>query len=289
MTFSKKLRKTFTKTIVISALFVNSCATSQMTELKKQELVLYSEYYPNHNSKFKGTIIFENGSGTDISEWKDNQTFFNCIKQLGSVFLYDRSGFGKSLPDFSLSPTSPLTAKSVANKLKNLLKQKNIRPPYVFVAHSYGAIYAGYFILQNQSLIKSVLFVDPVPKDFQFSEQRIQKYTQGIEDAKMHDAKYIYKKYSGSDAEVIYQLLGFAESKQSLRNLGNINDDIPIVILTSTGMENDHPLKEDWYISQKQWLNKNAKSRIIQINSDHFIQIRKPKEVCNELEYILNE
>lgn len=32
-------------------------------------VTLYSEYYPNPNAKFKGTIIFENASGTTLDEW----------------------------------------------------------------------------------------------------------------------------------------------------------------------------------------------------------------------------
>ena len=63
-------------------------------------VTLYSEYYPNSNAKFKGTLIFENGAGTLIEEWKQNKKFLNWAKQAGSLFLYDRSGLGKSPPDF---------------------------------------------------------------------------------------------------------------------------------------------------------------------------------------------
>ncbi|GEM_PF-481439 len=246
-------------------------------------LSIYSEYYPNSSAKFKGTIIFENGSGTDINEWKHNKKFFNCVKQMGSVFLYDRNGLGKSPPDFQLSSSNPLTAKLVSGKLSILLKQLNIKPPYLFVAHSYGAIYISYFILKNPDLVKGLLLVDPVPRDFNFSNKQIDKLKISIEEAKINPAKYIYKKYGGRKTEVFYQLLGFDESKQSIRLLGNIKNSIPIIIISSTGMEKDHPLKEDWYASQMQWLNKNQNSKIIQVSSGHFIQFEKPQKVCDAL------
>ncbi len=36
---------------------------------------LYSEYYPNPTAKFKGTIVFINGSGTSRSEWGQKKIF----------------------------------------------------------------------------------------------------------------------------------------------------------------------------------------------------------------------
>ena len=69
----------------------NAFAAGKLTSISPN-LSIYSEYYPNSSAKFKGTIIFENGSGTDINEWKHNKKFFNCVKKIGSVFLYDRNG-----------------------------------------------------------------------------------------------------------------------------------------------------------------------------------------------------
>jgi len=45
----------------------NAFASGKITNLQPG-ISLYSEYYPNQTAQFKGTIIFVNGSGTDISE-----------------------------------------------------------------------------------------------------------------------------------------------------------------------------------------------------------------------------
>ncbi len=48
-------------------------------------------------------------------------------------------------------------------------------------------------------------------------------------------------------------------------------------------MESDKPLQEDWYGSQQQWLNKNSKSKIMTVNSGHFIQLEQPEAVCAQI------
>lgn len=273
---------------IVCLLASHAFANGKLTNLEPG-ISVYSEYYPNPTAEFKGTILFENGSGTDISEWKSNQSFFNCVKQSGSVFLYDRNGLGNSPPDLQLSAGHPITAELISVKLAALLKKLNIKPPYIIVAHSYGALYAGHFVLTNPTLVKGLLLIDPVPRDFNYSTEVVHKYKKGTEEAKIKPASYIYKKYSGSKAEVLYQLLGFKESKRAIEQLGDVDHAIPVVIISSTGMEETHPLKEDWYTSQKQWLNKNPSSKIIRVSSDHFIQLEKPREVCNELQKLLND
>jgi pimeloyl-ACP methyl ester carboxylesterase len=51
-------------------------------------------------------------------------------------------------------------------------------------------------------------------------------------------------------------------------------------------MEKDKPLKEDWYRSQKQWLNANTQSKIITVDSSHFIQLDQPQIVCEQLQLL---
>jgi len=84
-------------------------------------------------------------------------------------------------------------------------------------------------------------------------------------------------------------LLGFSESKQSIKQLGNIKDAIPVLIISSSGMEKEKPLEGDWYSGQKQWLNANPNSKIMKVTSSHFIQIDQPKIVCEQIEELITE
>jgi hypothetical protein len=265
----------------------SSLATGTYTTIAS-EVTLYSEYYPNNKSKFSGSIIFENGSGTDISEWTHNKEFFQCVKKLGSVFLYDRNGLGKSPPDFRLSESNPITGSFINEKFFKLLKARSIKPPYIIVAHSYGGIYAGYFTLKNPSFVKALILVDPVPKDFNFSTRVVNSYESSIKLARIEASHSIYKKYGGQMSEVAYQLIGLQTAKKEVSLLGNINPNIPVVIVSSSLMEKSKPLMEDWLISQKQWLNKNRYSKIITVNSGYFIMLEQPQIVCQQIKMIIN-
>lgn len=258
---------------------------------------LYSEYYPNPSAKFKGTIIFINGSGVSMGEWKGNnefhsQKFFHCAKKLGSLFLYNRSGFHGSPPDYNLSAQNPITAKLISEQLSALLKKRHIIPPYLIVAHSYFAVAAGYFVLKNPGFVKGLLLIDPVPRDFHFSNKSTRRVESGIIAAKKHPATYIYKKYKPNNVESFYLRLGFTKTKSELKALGEINNKIPVVIISSTQMEYDPKaklIKGDWFTSQKQWLNQNPYSKIFQVTSSHIIQQDQPKIVCDEIRYLADK
>ncbi|HEV2524243.1 MAG TPA: alpha/beta hydrolase, partial [Gammaproteobacteria bacterium] len=112
---------------------------------------------PVYATQFKGTILFENGSGVNLKEWTQNKDFTACAKQYGRLFLYDR-----------LTPVKPLTPNNVNAYLMIQLKQRKIKPPYILVAHSYGAMYSMYFARKYPDLVKGILLVDPVPNNFEW-------------------------------------------------------------------------------------------------------------------------
>jgi len=169
-----------------------------------------------------------------------------------------------------------------------LLVKRHIPSPYIIVAHSYGAMYAGYFVLKNPKLVKALLLVDPVPRNFEFSKKLMKRFNKGITEAEKFPATTIYQNYIGSDAEVLYQMIGFSKSKNELKILGEINNTIPVVIISSTKMEyKTKPIVGDWYNNQKQWLNKNPDSKIFQVKSGHFIQIDRPNIVCKQIKNLM--
>ena len=54
-------------------------------------------------------------------------------------------------------------------------------------------------------------------------------------------------------------------------------------------MEKLDPLKSgDWYNSQKNWLNKNLHSKIITVVSGHFIQLDRPRYVCEQIKALVD-
>lgn len=254
---------------------------------KFDNLKIYSEYYPNTQAKFKGSILFENGSGNSLEEWTENSSFFQCAKQYGNLFMYDRSGLGKSSPDLSMSIQKPMTAELINFKLMKLLKLNNIKPPYILVAHSYGGRYAAYFARKYPELVAGVLMVDPVPYDYQWSDAFLKKHQAQMKTMSKLSSKEIYNKFKqekgSTSPELFYQLKGFEQTMRQISSLPPFSNNIPIIIVSSSYMERNAPIKGDWYQLQQQWLNNNPNSKIIKVNSGHFIQENRPEVICEQI------
>ena len=284
--------------IFICLFFISSTGIAQGQYTQIGHTRLYSEYYLNPKAPFKGSIIFQNGSGTDLTEWTQNKTFLDCVRKLGNIFLYDRSGLGKSPADLSMSLKNPMTAKLINTKLTILLKKRHIKLPYILVAHSYGAMYAGYFARKYPRLVKGIILIDPVPPRYQWSSDFLISHNTTVsefERMKKMKARELYKQYSFAitnknnkmSAQLFYQLLGFQKTIKQLQTLPALSNKIPVVIISSTYMEKNAPIKGDWYKQQKKWLNKNARSKIIQVKSGHFIQLQHPNLVCKKIKELI--
>ena len=291
----KGIKSTLQKIIISSSCFFALQASAQVNFTEIDGSLLHSQHYPNPNSRFKGTIIFQNGAGSSIGAWSANHTFFECIKQFGNLFLYDRSGLGKSSPDFSVSASNPITAELVNSKLSQLLEKINIKAPYILVSHSYGGIYAGYFARKYPNSVAGMLMIDPVPSNFQYSEQIQKKFDLALTVIGETPSRKAYEAYgvsrqsknNGITADGFYQQQGFQKTKEQLAELPLMSNTFPIIIISSTEMHDQAPIKGDWHALQKQWLNQHPHSKILSAQGGHFIQKEQPKLVCEQLKLLV--
>ena len=289
------MRQVLKPLIILSSLFHPTQAATQAAFTEINGTVLYSEYHPNPKSKFKGTIVFQNGAGASLKTWTDNKTFFKCAKENGSMLIYDRSGLGQSPPDPSISPQKPITAQNVNSKLIQLLKRNHIRPPYILVSHSYGALYAGYFARNHPGLIAGMLMIDPVPSDYQYSNQILEKFkfTQAkLKSISSSEAYHSYNLINSKErnmmtADSYYQQLGFNKTVEQVAQSPRMSSTFPVIIISSSDMKKNAPIKGDWYALQQQWLNQNPNSVISPVQSGHFIQLERPEIICEQLKKLV--
>lgn len=98
-------------------------------------------------------IIFENGMGVDLENWKK---ITDEVSQFAPVFAYDRAGIGKSDKGSEMP-----TVQTVSANLHGILNLLKIAPPYVLVGHSLGGVfiraYAGFY--PNE--VAGLVFIDP--------------------------------------------------------------------------------------------------------------------------------
>ena len=280
------------KRILLCAACLPFLAVAAGTLTQIDNVSLYSEYYLNHTSNFKGTIVFQNGAGTSLNEWTQNSTFFTCVTRYGSAFFYDRSGLGRSPPDLKMTPDKAMTAELINTKFKRLLEKQQIKAPYILVAHSYGAMHAGYFAGKYPKQVKAILMIDPVPPDYAWTDEFLNQYASDIDTMQSMSSQQAYASFPSTNtrhmtAQAFYQIMGFEATKRQISALLPLHHDIPIIIISASKIAKTAPIKGNWYQLQRQWLNANPQSRIVQVDGGHFIQMEHPQFVCQHIGNLL--
>jgi pimeloyl-ACP methyl ester carboxylesterase len=95
-------------------------------------------------------VIFFTGGGVPVAAHVRLQAM---ISDFARVYFYDRSGYDRS----ESSPIPHPTAADAAAELRALLRAVKVDPPYVLVAHSYGALVAREFLDLHSSSRASVV------------------------------------------------------------------------------------------------------------------------------------
>lgn len=120
------------------------------------------------------TVLFEAGSGEAGWDWM--VVHANVAKKTRAC-LYDRAGLGFSDP----SPW-PGTSGQAADDLHALLVAAKLPPPFVLVAHSYGAMNARLFTHRHPGWVSGLVLVDGHHED---ELPRINRLTEGKYSAMM--------------------------------------------------------------------------------------------------------
>jgi pimeloyl-ACP methyl ester carboxylesterase len=114
------------------------------------------------------TVVFEAGAGLAGWDWLRVQP---QIAKRTRACVYDRAGIGFSEPS-----GRPGTAANAADDLQALLTAARLNPPYVLVAHSYGAMAARLFVRQHPDQVSGLVLVDAHHED---EAPRLDRITEG--------------------------------------------------------------------------------------------------------------
>ena len=103
------------------------------------------------------TVVFENGFGVGMRFW---DKVFLEISKTNSVFAYDRQD-NRVLKD-------KIMPSDMVEHLRAILKDRDIKPPYILVGHSLGGLNVQYFAKKYPQEVVGVVLVDTShPKDFE--------------------------------------------------------------------------------------------------------------------------
>jgi pimeloyl-ACP methyl ester carboxylesterase len=103
------------------------------------------------------TVILESGLTSDTSDWDD---MIDDIAQTTRVCAYDRADNGRS------DPEGPHTGDQSVADLEALLDAREIDPPYVLVAWSFGGPIARLYAARHPEDVVGMVLVDTDPADY---------------------------------------------------------------------------------------------------------------------------
>jgi pimeloyl-ACP methyl ester carboxylesterase len=226
------------------------------------------------------TVIFESGFGSDLSHWRNVAA---QISTKAKVVVYSRAGAGKSEPI-----DNARTLLESTNELQQLIAKANLKPPFIFVGHSYGAHIIRTHAAQHPSEVAGLVFVEP-------ANEKFFKRLKQLDKEKTESFLKVYEKMVPKKLQAESKILMAIDEKGVLPDFGPLPN-VPAAILTS--MVQEHPQfiihspegKKIWRDLHTELFNQftNA-SHIVTINSGHDIALQEPELVIEAINNVINK
>ncbi len=105
-------------------------------------------------------VVLETGLGADSADWAGVEAE---VARFAAVFRYDRLGRGGSDPS-----GAPRDALIMVDDLEALLEATGVRPPYIFVGHSFGGLLGQIFAQRRRADMAGLVLVESMhPAQFE--------------------------------------------------------------------------------------------------------------------------
>lgn len=241
----------------------------------------------------KPTIIFESGFRNDSNVWTTSymgkEAVFPNVITFARACAYDRPGtIGWEADKLSLSGNNvymPRKVQDMVSDLHLLLKNSNVKPPYIMVGHSLGGLLVRLYASTYPNEVVGLVLVDALSEylrqDLEYNKwEAYRKYVEQITEPLKND-KYLEK-------------VNFDDASSTMAYAQKINPlpSIPLTVISrgksaaippGTGITTE-TLEKAWSESQTQLTKLSNKSnQIIATQSEHYIQFFQPELVINAI------
>ena len=242
----------------------------EVTKLGKMQdiggIKLYYEFFERQNENM--TIIFESGYGCTSDYWNPIK---EEISKFAQFFIYNRPGLGESEQD-----DRPKDSKQSVENLHTLLRNANIKPPYVLVGHSIGGANVRLYASKYPEEIAAIILLDSCHEDQN-------KIMPPLFTEEMRSIYFNQFSVEGSLNEI----------QNSLEQIGEVNSlgDIPLTVV-SAGLQSYHTTESfaAWNLFQRDLTRLSRKSKhIIVEGAGHLLHIDQPQTIINIIKDTLKE
>ncbi|PEC56997.1 alpha/beta hydrolase [Bacillus cereus] len=230
------------------------------------------EDFKMYTKKFQGKklqpVIIMEASYGDYSKTWDH--IAEELTEYGTVLTYDRAGLGKS----GKSSKRGISSEMV-KVLKCCLAQLQLKPPYIFVGHSFGGINARLFATIYPEDLLGIVLVDSTPENYKEAFLPIMS-------TEFQEAYYKQFIYESSYEEFTYSL---SEVDRYCKSM----NDIPLVVLAAGKKAFYSPdAQMKWLQLQEDLLRLSSNNKfVIAEQSGHYIQKDEPYYVIDAIKWII--
>jgi pimeloyl-ACP methyl ester carboxylesterase len=225
---------------------------------------LYAKLIGKKNNK--PTVVMDAGYGDYSKAW---DSVIGELSEITEVLVYDRAGLGKS----EKSPNRRTSCEMV-KELKELLSSLDIKPPYLFVGHSFGGVNVSVYAHEYPEEVAGLVLVDSTPVDYR--ERFLPTMPSDFQEA--YSKQFVRE---GNYEEFMESLKQLKEYKKTLR--------MPIMVLAAG--KKDHyseASQELWNIMQRELALISSKGEwVLAKNSAHYIQRDEPQVVIKAVEKLI--
>lgn len=216
------------------------------------------------------TIVFENGLGVKMDEWKK---VLPLVAQKYSIYAYNRPSYGRS--DLTEAPRD---AATIVNELRVNLTTQGFSPPYIYVGHSLGGLYAQYYARKYPQELKGAILVD--------STHPLQFTGDGAYENWPNYVRFIFESLLSETGEK--ELFTSIEAGQQVlaEPTPNIN---MIIMLAQKPMRDRSKLGIDAANKRLDMERLYPNAKIMWVNSGHMIPSEEPETIINAIDEIANK
>jgi pimeloyl-ACP methyl ester carboxylesterase len=247
------------------------------------------------------TVVFTAGSGT-ASPYADMYKLQEAVSKEHSTIMYERPGYGWSEPS-----SQERTVHNMTSELKQALEKSGEGGPYVFAAHSMGALEVLHYAQRYPEEVKGIVLIDGVHprhaaertietpmrsyvykamrntgilrllmQSENFASMEVDPYEQIPEDIrKKNELMTLQHRWNDT---MIAEREKFNENGRTVYEEGDIGD-IPLTILTA-----DFPGRENWHETQLDMKDYSSQSeQEIVPHTTHFLHHEEPEVVIEAI------